>query len=138
MFEIINQYFTLYNILRIFLRVEGIRRGFQRSIQWHTVRRPVPRTFARGVGRCCWAHAHLPLLWVVMVWLLVVPGAVGASPHQLILSHDGRTLFVTVEGEASTAVLETATGQLLRRLAVGLYPKRLAVAPDERPAFLVT
>jgi hypothetical protein len=80
-----------------------------------------------------------------MVWLLMVPGAVGPSTHQLILSHDGRTPFVTVEGEASTAVLETANGQLLRRLAVvdlvdlrllhqlevGSFPEEMAVFPEQ-------
>ncbi|HEV7672808.1 MAG TPA: alkaline phosphatase family protein [Thermoanaerobaculia bacterium] len=48
----------------------------------------------------------------------------------LAIPRDGRRLYVTENLSDTLAVLDVATGQVLERLATGLYPYAVAVAPN--------
>ncbi len=51
-------------------------------------------------------------------------------PAGLALSHDGKRLYVAENLSDTVAVLDASTGAVLERVAAGLYPYAIAVAPD--------
>jgi DNA-binding beta-propeller fold protein YncE len=66
------------------------------------------------------------------------PTTAGSHPSALLLSPDGRLLYVTLSNADTVAVVDTATGQLAERLSTllpgqqhaGTYPNALAQSPD--------
>src|SRR5262249_29765456 len=48
--------------------------------------------------------------------------AVGSHPHGLTASRDGKRVFVSVESDHSVLALDTATNEILRRVAVSDRP----------------
>ena len=54
------------------------------------------------------------------------------SPLQLLLSRDGRRLFVACEGTDEVLVVDTDTGQVVDRVEVGEEPFGMVFSPDER------
>jgi YVTN family beta-propeller protein len=59
------------------------------------------------------------------------------SPVELALAPDGGTLYAVCEGTDELAAIDTRTGAVTRRLAVGRVPKGIALAPDGRRAWVV-
>ena len=55
---------------------------------------------------------------------------VAAGPHGMLLSRDGKTLYVSGDGSSQVSVIDTATDRLVRSLAVGRTPHGLAQSPD--------
>lgn len=58
--------------------------------------------------------------------------AVAAGPHGMVLSPDGRTLFVSGDGSSQVSVIDTTTDSVVRSLTVGPTPHGLALSPDGR------
>ena len=54
------------------------------------------------------------------------------SPLQLLLSGDGRRLFVACEGTDEVLVIDTRKGRVVDQVAVGGEPFGLRLSPDER------
>lgn len=55
---------------------------------------------------------------------------VAAGPHGMVLSPDGRTLYVSGDGSSQVSVIDTATDTAARALEVGKAPHGLAMLPD--------
>lgn len=58
--------------------------------------------------------------------------AVGAGPHGMAASPDGRNVFVSLDGDSAVAVVDTATERMTGRVEVGRAPHGLALSPDGR------
>ncbi len=56
--------------------------------------------------------------------------AVAAGPHGMVLSPDGRRLYVSGDGSSQVSVIDTASDTATRPLEVGKAPHGLAMAPD--------
>lgn len=55
---------------------------------------------------------------------------VGKGAHALRLSPDGSTLYVSLSSENRVALVDSATGEVLQRLAVGAGPEQLDLSAD--------
>jgi YVTN family beta-propeller protein len=64
-------------------------------------------------------------------------GGVGSGPRHLVLSPDGRTLWVTVNGSARVIQLRLPAGDVVRRVSTGAAPRTMAIAPDGRSLYVV-
>jgi DNA-binding beta-propeller fold protein YncE len=62
--------------------------------------------------------------------------AVGAAPHDIAISPDGRRLWVTINQSSAVDVRSAATGALLRRVRPGGAPHDLAFGPTGREVWL--
>jgi YVTN family beta-propeller protein len=60
----------------------------------------------------------------------VIP--VAAGPHGMVLSPDGRRLYVSGDGSSQVSVIDTATDRVGATLEVGRAPHGLAMTPDGR------
>ena len=56
--------------------------------------------------------------------------AVAAGPHGMVLSPDGRMLYVSGDGSSQVSVVDTASDSVVKALEVGKAPHGLAMAPD--------
>ena len=61
---------------------------------------------------------------------------VGDEPIQVLLSRDGRKLFVSTLGSNEIAVLETHTFRVLDRIDVALQPLDMSLSPDGRTIYV--
>jgi YVTN family beta-propeller protein len=52
------------------------------------------------------------------------------NPIELAISADGTRLFVVCEGSDEVAVVDTSTGDVVKRVSVGRVPKGIAQSPD--------
>jgi YVTN family beta-propeller protein len=55
-----------------------------------------------------------------------------SGPEQLVVSRDGRKLYVASEDTATAVVLEAATGRRIATLTVGHEPEGVGISPDGR------
>lgn len=60
------------------------------------------------------------------------PIVLDGDPHGVALSSDGRRAYVALTTLDQVAEVDLETGEVRRRIAVGRWPRYLAVAPDER------
>ena len=58
------------------------------------------------------------------------------SPTRIVLSRDGRRLFVSNTTAGSVSAVDTAAARVMREIAVGREPAGLAVAPDARTLYV--
>ena len=58
------------------------------------------------------------------------------SPVQLLLSRDGRRLFVACEGTDELLVVDTQERRVIGRIEVGLQPFGMVLGPDERRLYV--
>lgn len=58
----------------------------------------------------------------------VIP--VAAGPHGMVLSPDGRTLYVSGDGSSVVSVIDTSTDRVLRTIEVGRAPHGLNISRD--------
>ncbi|MBI4472648.1 MAG: beta-propeller fold lactonase family protein [Acidobacteria bacterium] len=56
--------------------------------------------------------------------------AVGKTPVDMVITHDGEELYVSNSGEDSVSVIRTSTGTVTHTLQVGRRPETLALSPD--------
>lgn len=63
-------------------------------------------------------------------------GLRGVLPFGLVLSKDGRRLFVAESGLNAVGVLDAATGAVLGHLPTAWYPAQLALSPDGATLFV--
>ena len=56
--------------------------------------------------------------------------AVAAGPHGMVLSPDGRMLYVSGDGSSQVSMVDTASDSVVKALEVGKAPQGLAMAPD--------
>src|SRR5262245_38422801 len=52
------------------------------------------------------------------------------GPHGLVITPDGRKVYVSSDGAATVSVIDTATDRVVRSIEVGPTPHGLAMAPD--------
>jgi DNA-binding beta-propeller fold protein YncE len=62
---------------------------------------------------------------------------VGSAPRHLVLSPDGRHLFVTLNTFGEVAKLDARTGEVLARTTTGSAPRSMAIADDGRSLYVV-
>lgn len=55
---------------------------------------------------------------------------VAAGPHGMVVTPDGRTVYVSGDGSAEVSVIDTATDKVSRTITVGKTPHGLAMSPD--------
>jgi YVTN family beta-propeller protein len=58
--------------------------------------------------------------------------AVPPGPHGLVITGDGRTVYVSSDGSSAVSVIDAATDRVARTIDVGQEPHGLALAPDGR------
>ena len=54
----------------------------------------------------------------------------GAEPEGVLVSEDGKTVYVTSEAGDLVHEVDTASGAITRDVVVGLRPRRFAATPD--------
>jgi YVTN family beta-propeller protein len=58
--------------------------------------------------------------------------AVPPGPHGLVITPDGRKVYVSSDGASTVSVIDTASDRVVRSIEVGPTPHGLAMAPDGR------
>jgi YVTN family beta-propeller protein len=53
-----------------------------------------------------------------------------AGPHGLVVTRDGRKVYVSSDGASTVSVIDTATDRVVGSIEVGPTPHGLAIAPD--------
>lgn len=61
---------------------------------------------------------------------------VGDRPRGMVMSPDGKRLYVAIGNENRIAIIDTATCKLIRSVPSGPDPETLALSPDERTAYV--
>ncbi|HMD16801.1 MAG TPA: beta-propeller fold lactonase family protein [Terriglobales bacterium] len=89
---------------------------------------------------------HLPILFVLaaVASASVKPANVNAanqeshylSPGELAISPDGRRLYVVCEKSDELRVVDTQTGRLVKRVAVGHVPRGLSLSADGKQIYV--
>jgi YVTN family beta-propeller protein len=54
------------------------------------------------------------------------------GPHGIVITPDGRKVYVSSDGAATVSVIDTQTDKIVRSIEVGPNPHGLAIAPDGR------
>src|SRR4030095_16955738 len=54
------------------------------------------------------------------------------GPHGLVITPDGRTVYVSSDGASTVSVIDTATDKVKHSIEVGKMPHGLALTPDGR------
>ena len=54
------------------------------------------------------------------------------GPHGLVVTRDGRKVYVSSDGASTVSVIDTATDQITKSIEVGPTPHGLALSPDGR------
>jgi YVTN family beta-propeller protein len=54
------------------------------------------------------------------------------GPHGLVMTPDGRKVYVSSDGASSVSVIDTQTDKIVRSIEVGTNPHGLAISPDGR------
>jgi YVTN family beta-propeller protein len=54
------------------------------------------------------------------------------GPHGIVMTPDGRKVYVSSDGASTVSVIETQTDKIVRSIEVGPNPHGLAIAPDGR------
>jgi YVTN family beta-propeller protein len=62
---------------------------------------------------------------------------VGGGPRHLVLSPDGRTLYVTLNADGTVAALDLATEQVTGRVRTGRAPRSMAISRDGSALYVV-
>ena len=57
---------------------------------------------------------------------------VGAGPHGMAITQDGRTVYVSGDGSSSLDVIDTAIDKVVKTINVGKTPNGVALTPDNR------
>ena len=60
----------------------------------------------------------------------------GEEPEGVAVSADGKTAYVTVEGDDTVAVIDTAKGAIIKKIKVGDRPRSMTIAPDGAHAYV--
>ncbi len=60
----------------------------------------------------------------------------GPRPHGIVASHDGRTLFITLEVSNEVIKVDVATHEILARVGVGAVPNEPTLSADGRYLFV--
>jgi YVTN family beta-propeller protein len=55
---------------------------------------------------------------------------VPAGPHGLVVTQDGRWVYVSSDGDSKVSVIDTSTDQVVKSIEVGQSPHGLAITPD--------
>ena len=55
---------------------------------------------------------------------------VAQGPHGMVMSRDGRTVYVTGDGSSSMSVIDTSTDKVVKTVEVGKSPNGLSFTPD--------
>jgi YVTN family beta-propeller protein len=63
---------------------------------------------------------------------VVATVSVAAGPHGMVMTKDGRTVYVTGDGSSSLDVIDTATDKVVNTINVGKTPNGVALTPDNR------
>src|SRR5439155_9404653 len=63
----------------------------------------------------------------VLARISVPPG-----PHGLVITPDGRKVYVSSDGDSVVSVIDTAVDRVVRSIDVGSTPHGLAMSPDGR------
>src|SRR5262245_36150961 len=56
--------------------------------------------------------------------------SVPKGPHGLVMTPDGRKVYVSSDGAATVSVIDTASDRVVTSIDVGTKPHRLAIRPD--------
>src|SRR5215475_10085742 len=56
--------------------------------------------------------------------------AVPKGPHGIVMTPDGRKVYVSSDGAATVSVIDTLTDQVISSIEVGPHPHGLALSPD--------
>src|SRR4029434_9205935 len=54
------------------------------------------------------------------------------GPHGIVITPDGRKVYVSSDGASTVSVIDTQTDKIVRSIEVGTNPHGLAIAPDGR------
>src|SRR4030095_1212368 len=54
------------------------------------------------------------------------------GPHGIVITPDGRKVYVSSDGASTVSVIDTQTDKVVRSIEVGINPHGLAIAPDGR------
>src|SRR5947208_6861576 len=54
------------------------------------------------------------------------------GPHGMVMTPDGRKVYVSSDGASTVSVIDTQTDKIVRSIEVGPNPHGLAIAPDGR------
>ncbi len=60
--------------------------------------------------------------------LTTIPVPVG--PHGMVVTQDGRWVYVSSDGDSKVSVIDTSTDQVVKSIEVGQSPHGLAITPD--------
>jgi YVTN family beta-propeller protein len=63
---------------------------------------------------------------------------VGEHPAHVVMDRDGKRAFVTNAEDDSVAVVDLASGRIIRTIGTGRYPHGLRISPDGREAYVAT
>ncbi len=55
---------------------------------------------------------------------------VPAGPHGMVITHDGRWVYVSSDGDSKVSVIDTSTDKVVNTIEVGKSPHGLALTPD--------
>jgi YVTN family beta-propeller protein len=58
--------------------------------------------------------------------------AIPPGPHGLVITPNGRKVYVSSDGASTVSVIETATDRVIKSIEVGPTPHGLAISPDGR------
>ena len=61
----------------------------------------------------------------------------GSGPNSLALNANGTTLYATLGGENSVAVIDVRTGTVLGRIPTGWFPNSVTISPDGTKLYIV-
>jgi YVTN family beta-propeller protein len=54
------------------------------------------------------------------------------GPHGIVITPDGRKVYVSSDGASAVSVIDTQTDKVVRSIEVGANPHGLAISPDGR------
>jgi len=93
----------------------------------------------------------IPRFHILILFVLAALASVGAnpadvnlanresrylSPGELAISPDGRRLFIVCERSDELRIVNTQTGKLIKRIAVGHVPRGLSVSMDGQQIYV--
>jgi YVTN family beta-propeller protein len=97
-----------------------------------------PEQLAMAQGRIYSASEETELLSILDAASGNVLGTVptGEEPEGVAVSADGKTAYVTVEGDDTVAVIDTATAKVVKRIKVGDRPRSMTLSPNGAHAYV--
>jgi YVTN family beta-propeller protein len=93
-----------------------------------------------GIALVCAVVCGVAALWQTSAIVAAQPDPTPeeryASPLELLLSPDGRELYVLCQGADEVRVLDTGSGRVLRIIPVGHVPRGFSFSPDGKRLFV--